>query len=427
MRKLFLTTAAILVAGSFFYSCSDSENGSGNGDVDKILEYPYSKLTTEDQKRKLVNDGKEVSTQITGVADESSMKALYSLTEIAGSLISLLEGHTPSLAKAASTEELVVKLSKYTGAYTWNSSKEEWKKDADADNLVLVFPAYKGDTKTQGKLELTATASGVVIDNNEIPSKIEGTIYVADKKEGSIAFTATGIDKSKIVETAGMNISLGSYKLTADINKKGIKNEVDLGFSNNSTSLISGHIDLAADVTVEMIDKEDVSSLGEGNFSLVLSNDIALVGYVDVKSLITEENRIKKDVDVIYEAYDDARDALWEEYANDKISADEYRAKSSELSQKSLGQVKPLKKEQAELYNKYTNIALASISEKHKIASLDFELNNEEWDEYGWFYGDYKIMYLKFNDETRVKPEVFFGEGFTGVANIWEGFIEKFQ
>lgn len=429
MRKLFLTTTAILLAVTCFYSCSDSDNGKGGGkEVDKILEYPYSKLTPEEQKKKLVNDGQEISKQITGIADESSMKALNSLVEISGGLISLLEG-TDDLpnAKAATAEDVIVKLSKYTGAYTWDSAKEEWKKDADAENLVLIFPAYKGDTKTQGKLELSATASGVLIDNNEIPSKIEGTIYVANKKEGSIFFTATGIDKSKVVETADMTISLGNYNLAADVNKKSSKNELNLGFGNGTNSIITGYADLTANITVEMIENEDLASLGDGNFSLILSDKLALVGFVDVKSLIAEEQRIDEAIDVIYEAYKEAQSTLSEEYYKENITSDEYYAKREELFKSYKDKVKPLKVEEAELNNKYTNIVLASTSEKHKIASLYFEFDNASWDEYGWFYDDCRVMYLKFNDETRVAPDVFFGDGFTSVVNIWNAFFEKFQ
>lgn len=430
MRNFFLTTAAILLASSCFYSCSDSDNGTGGGvDIDKVLEYPYSKLTPEEQKKKLVNDGREISTQITGIADESSTKALYSLTEISESLISLLDNDADELTpvKALKTEDLIVKLSKYTGAYTWDSAKEEWKKDADADNLVLVFPAYKGDTKTQGKLELVAKSSGVVIDNHEVPSKIDAVIYVANKKEGSIQVVATGINEVKIVETADMNISLGDYLLASDINKKGSKNKANLEFSKNSTALIKGYIDLAGEITAEVLEDEDFSNFDNGNLSLALSDKLALVGFVDIKSLFSAEERIGKQIDAIYVAYKNEGDVLWNEYKEGKITGDEYVTKREELFKSHMDKAKVYKLEEIELYNKYTNIALASTSEKYKVASVFFEFDNEGWDDYGWFYDDCRIIYLKFNDETRITPDVFFGEGFTSVVNIWNDFLEKFN
>lgn len=327
--------------------------------------------------------------------------------------------------KSKATES-IIKLSKYHGEYTWDAETEDWvKSDKEVtDKLIAIFPATRTSKSNDGKIEVKASASSTVIENHEIPSNVVADFYVANSKKGEMTLEATGVSESSFVETAKLNMALGMYNLTADVDKKGNKNTAKVNFTKGDDAILSAFADLEAIITAENLDKEDISSVKDGNFVITIAKDLAIAGYVDGKSLLAEINKIEEEEEAAYESYD---------WTGGKLG--EYEKALLDLAKRKVA-----------AFNAYTNLALVSTSEEYKVAKVSFELDIEEYEATGYYdknqdgeidYNTEKYNYtvyytsemyiLNFNDDTKVEASVFFGEGFDKVVKMWEDFVEKFN
>lgn len=420
MKRNIFILAALFSAGLAMTSCSSDDDKDSNDNKD-YLNYPYSALSIADQKLKLSTDGESTIKKIEGLASEESVLLLESFANIQDGLLDLLDVKVTS----RSTEETVVKLSKYYGEYVWDVKTGTWSKSEKTvtDKFVAIFPAKKQDTKNTGKIEATATSSNVNINGNEIPSKVVANLYVSDKKTGEITAEATGINESTFVETGKIKANLGGYNLISTVDKKGNNNTVKLDFTKGSDQIIDGSADLVATITQEMLDAQNYSSVADGNVFIKIDNNVTIVGYIDGKSLIPAMDAIDLEYDKVYNKYP------WGD------------GKEGERSKEELA----LDKKRVDIINKYTNLALVSTAEKYKIAKVTVDLDIKETQETGvknikddkgnttqtkYTYTNYNTenqLIFNFNDNTKVEASVFFGSGFNKVITAWDNFIALFN
>lgn len=403
MKKYIFALGLALSVGFTFSACSDDDDkgGNGGGDPKSLLEYPYSTLTEADQKKKLSQEGESTIKLMQALPDEASVKLLDSFSAIGDELFYVL-GETESPSQSALRSTTV--LSEYAGKYEWNAKTQAWDKSTDkvTDKLIAIFPAKRGGTANDGKIEVTKVDSKQTIDDVVIPSNVSAKLFVSDKQVGELTADAAGINESTLVETAKVNIALGAYRFVTDINKKGSQNVVQSIFVKGSDAILSIAADLQAAITVEMLEKEDVSSIKDGNFTIAIVKDLVIAGYVDGKSLAPEIKKIS-----------DEKDALDNQYPW-----------TSDLEKKLL----ELKKKEVEAINKYSNLALVSTTEKYKVAKVTFDLDIEEYPMSNYTQYDTEIkLVLNFNDKTKVDADVFFGTGFNKVVTMWEDLIAKFN
>lgn len=290
---------------------------------------------------------------------------------------------------------------------------------------MALFPADFKSTTNNGKIEVKAL-SKTVIQGNEIPSNVVAKLFVADVKEGEIAAIAIGINEATFAETARIDVQLGAYKVGVDADKKGSQNKAKGEVTKNAQSIFSFYSDLAANITQQMINSEDIPSVQDGNASLTIGNDLAAAGYVDGKSLLPKLKRL-----------DNAEASLWQEYDAGKITIEEAEKQQLELE-----------KSKVNAKNNFPNIALVSTSERYKLAKISVKLEIEEntgvsriykkdengdniWDDYETYeYTEYyteEIFVLHFDDKTTVEASVFFGEGFDKLVKMWEDLVITFE
>ena len=421
MKKNIFAIVAILFAGFAFSSCSSDKDEPEISRAEELLRLPYSTLQVADQKKKLSAEAEVVMKSMEGLTTDKSVKLLASFNEINSGLFDLLE----SPSADANLLKSIVKLSSYFGEYTWDAATEEWVKSDKvvADKLVLLFPAVKGAATNDGKIEVKAITSTVIINGREIPSNVVADLFVSDKKEGVITAIATGINESTFVETADVVATLGAYKLVVDVDKKGAKNEAKMQFTKDNGVILDAAANLEANITAAMLENEDVSSVSDGNFVATVTNNLAGAGYVDGKTLAP-----------ILKKIEDAQEAVYGNY-------DYYDGKEGEREAKYLA----LEQEKIAAMNAYSNLGLVSTTETYKVAKVAFELFVEkrertaqikEKNEAGeTIYKDYKytaydteeIIVLYFNDNTKVTADVFFGTGFDKIFNMWNEFVGKFN
>lgn len=420
MKNYILGFIAIFFVTSVFVSCSSSGD-EPTPDPENLFEYPYSKLSVADQKTKLAKEGESIMKQVVDLPKESSFKLLESFNEIGDGLFDLL-GETRS-ADALK----VTKLSKYIGEFEWNAADEQWNKaeNSVSDKLIAIFPSNKTSTVNDGRIELTPSGSTVIIKDAEIPAEVKVEFFVKDKKEGQLSVTTTGLNESSYIETANIAATLGTYNLVADVNKKANHNLVGFEFSKGDGRILQGNVNLNAPITTEILN-EGSFTFEEANVSLFLGDNLAMMGVVDGKPLQTELNEIFEAEDDLYEKYP------W------------YGGKLGELEKESLA----LERKKVETLNKYSNIILVSVSEKYRVAKVSFDLDVKETQATGvtyeldennnpipetreeYEYTAYDIeekIILNFSDDTQVEADVFFGNGFSKIIEMWNSFISQFN
>lgn len=410
MKKNLFKLTAITLASFLLFSCSSSDddnNGGGNneGNNGNLLDLPYSEATPAQQKVKLSKEGEAVIEKIDGITEEKSAKLLASFSNKGDLLVDLLTGNSDydTYTRANSTEQ-ITKISSYYGEYEWDDVEEDWiKTDKNVtDKLIALFPADENSTTNNGKIEVTAVSSGVNINNNEVPSKVNADLYVNNTKEGNIIINATGINADEIVETANATAQLGTnYTLVANANKKGSNNKADAKFTVANETILSAEADLAAYITVNKIEDEDFENIKDGNVKVSITNDLTAVGYFN-GAIIPELQKIDQEIG-----------AIWDYNPNETLTAKQKSDKEKELEEK-----------RVKLLNENMNLALVSTKDNCKIAKITIKLEAEP------YYDSYDFSYqyiLQFDDLTTVNADVFFGSGFTSLINKWEDFINKFN
>lgn len=423
MRKFLIKPVAISIAAITMFSCSSKDDDLSGAHPQDLLKLPYSTLSIADQKKKLSAEGESTINLVKDFSNEKSAILLSSFNKKANALYELLNAQP----QRSNINRAVVQLANYHGEYIWDAKTSMWTKSEKevTDKLVALFPADFKSTTNNGKIEVKAL-SKTVIQGNEIPTNVVAELFVADTKEGEISAVATGVNESTFAETARIDVKLGAYKLEVDADKKGSKNTAKGEVAKNAQSIFSFYSDLAANISQQMIDSEDISSVGDGNASLTISNDLAAAGYVDGKSLLPELKRL-----------DDAQESLWDEYYTGKINAGEAEKQQLELD-----------KSRVNAINKFSNLALVSTVERFKVAKISVELEIEEdprvgyiykrdengniiWDDYETYeYVEYyteEIFVLHFDDKTTVEASVFFGEGFDKLVKMWEDLVVTFE
>ena len=393
MKKIFLVVAVALSA--LMVSCSSSDNDEPKPNVESLLKLPYSTLSPADQKTKLAAESETVLKQVEGLPNEASVKLLASFSEIFKELYYLLEDgeSQDDVVIPRTNAETLVLLSEYYGQYEYGD--EGWEKTKDlTDKLVAIFPATKESSKNDGMIEVTAEASDITINENQLPKKAVGTFYVDNKKVGDASLNTTGISKTNIIETANVKANLGVYTASVDVNKKGSANVIAAKFQNGNNVILNLNADLVANVTVDNLNNDNYASIKDGNFSMNLGDDLVLVGFVDGATLAPALEKIEAEMDKLY-------DSPW--------SLDRDRLYSE------------LEKKQIDVINQNSNVALVSTKEGYKIAkaSLHLYVAND-------YYYTETALVLSFSDNTDVAADVFFGSGFSKVVDqinsIWNKF-----
>jgi len=374
MKKILMMIVSAALFAVLFSSCKDDKK-DGDGDKPKDYSgYEYSQLSPEKQKEKLAADAKAVIEKLNGLSDASAIELLLSFGELSENF-PLLGGEDEdeyypeeeyeiwgAPRKAAEAAEDLIYIKDFYGKFTWNSKTGKWDESASANKLIIVLPAKRGETTNNGQIEISAESSGEFADGIELPKSLKISLLIGGKSVGSIEVKGGSVSNSSAPKSASIKMTLDDYALEYSFNK-GNKSTTSIKFSKGSETLLYGVADLTADVD-NLIEKEDVNYIENGNFELKLNDKVAFAGSVDYKNI-------------------------------------------AKLDENALGAEK-----YAEEMNKYVKLYLVSLSDKTKIADIKFS-GIEEGPE------------LVFGDKSHATIDAFFGEGFDTVIDAWEKFINK--
>ena len=176
--------AVVLVAGLFFTGCdksSDTDTSTSPVDLSKIMDYPYSALTPEEQKVKLENESIELVEFGNALKSSSAIEALQNLGR-------LLDDEPISFkGKGVKIDEVedVYRFSNIYGVYTWDASKRKWTETSSDSELKFVFPAKKNATGNNAVFSVKAVSSDIAVsidDDDYYYDYQHGEYVVTDRK-----------------------------------------------------------------------------------------------------------------------------------------------------------------------------------------------------------------------------------------------------
>lgn len=384
MKKLFIYTLALVLAVPAFISCSDDDKKKDIPEED-FKNYPYSSLSPEKQKEKLIVDGKSVIAQLDGLSQAKSIELLLSFQD-------LVEIDDPQLPNSPAIGKNVIYVNDFNGTYTWNKEAQKWDKTADANKLSFVLPAKRGGTTNNGKIEITGVSAGVNLSGYELPKEAQIVLNADNAVVGTISIKATEVSADKAPKTATIKMNLDNGYTLDLAAEKGSTNVASFQFKKGDVTILGGTADLSGNV--------DVAELGKGNAEVKILNNLVIWGNVDIEN-------INKEVAILDEAYDSVEnytEAIEKKYEEDWCA----------------------------IMNKYSDIKLSSREDKTKIASLSYGVKEDVYTYNGLkedvvFKNYDSVMFLKFNDNTSVEASVYFGTGFDSVLSVWNDFVNKFN
>lgn len=200
MKKNLLSIASAIVFLLAFNSCADKL------DLDKTLS--FSKLTVEEQKQSIEQNGLDFMAKMDGLNDTKAMAALNAFVVNTG----MSPAGAPAFVKPISQLRTnimrndVKALDKFNGqmkvmaaedndiwgTYTWNSTIEDFDYSPSTNTTITVlFPATEGSTSNTGELKLTYVESDVQAPDTDPAQYMPKSIDMVIKVSGSVVLEAT--------------------------------------------------------------------------------------------------------------------------------------------------------------------------------------------------------------------------------------------
>lgn len=419
MKKVIFITAFAVAIGLIFSSCDEKKN-------DKPTDYenfPYSALTVEQQKDKLMDESDAILKKLSDLSNGKAVELVKSLNNSLGTA-------EPDIEEIIDINNIkdFIHIKEFKGEYTWNKSKKSWDyTTSDTEGKVTFnLPSKIGGASNDGKIEVSGTGRGSSIEDLEveIPKDIKVRLLVNNSEVGSITIKADGVNAETIAKSAELNVKLDSYSIAANASKESeSKIKANFKFSKGSDVIIEaiagGEVDFYHEYeytdyiwddkkqTYVEVTETDIEMYPEYiSEEVKIGDDIAIVGYMNLKKI------------------DEEREIAYKEYEKSFISADNKIIQAAE---------KKYEEDCINIENKYTSQTLVSRKDKTKIATIKYKLLVEEdeytdWDGTPIVYYNYSSeMVLVFNDNTEMTADVFFGPEFKKTIESWEEFIENFQ
>lgn len=454
MKKAFLIPA--LAAGLLLTACdtpTNQGNNTGNGKYDDL---PYSSLTPEEQKEKLVEDASAILNQVRGLQDVPAKELIQAFYQCVSNCYEVVyaNGYSgPRNAPAPWAPAFYLTMAQMRtaffdqtgdvavedvyGTFTWDAESENFIfEESPTDRVVAVIPSYPNSTRNTGRIEATVsdgtdqwveTSEG----NYEIPGRIAVTLYVNDEEAGSVEVNlhgvqwnygnmdyvyATDIQWGDVADDVSVNVKIADYTITANATVNG--NTVNAGFNFSRGSEViakakagAGNIDWEYEY-YPGDEYDDTFPIPESAYV----NEVQVGSNLAAEAYCSNVKALKEEIDAIDERYEDIR-------YSDNWSEEQDRAEAEEM---------------VATYNKYFKATLVSVEDNAKIATIKWGVDT--WEDSVWEYDSngngYEVIrtrymeapFLVFNDDTEILAETYFDEDtFQSTIDEWEDFIRSFD
>ncbi len=403
MRKTIFNVTCVVIVLFGMFGC-DSEL-----DLDKTLN--FSKLTVEEQKQKIEQNGIELIETLENVKttqiyktlkdfmSESGMMAVPQLKFIKLAIeskdVTALNTLDRQLRVAADEDEI-------WGEYVWNTAIQDFEKTANLTNkLIAKFPASKTDNTNGAELTINYAESNVKVPDSEdyYPSSISCVIKV----NGSKVFNADFSGEYKSDGTpikADHLMEMDDFKWTASMKNTTTEFSEDYEFKHKSKTLVKSTATVKGNLTADIIDNADdptdIFTFASVYFQIM---DLAVLGGMkDVKTFVDEMNAL---------TYSDTK----AHYQN-----------------------------QCNIINKHLVTYGYYVKDKAKFADIEFyvyertnEWSNWNWDGSAWVETKTQETYFEptprfiLSDGSKVGIGDYIRTGFDGLLEKMEEFVSAFN
>ncbi len=412
-----------LLAGLSVSLFSCGGNGDDEAPILNETEYPSSTETPEAIRETLATKGESLISATEGIVNEPATKALNSFSL----LIEHLNEPAGVALKAQSTSSTdLLELSELCGKYTYDAAKTSWTTETiEGNKAVFIFPAEEGGSDNNAQIEITYANTQLSHDNQNltIPQSVDAVITVNGKKEGNMNVSVSNMNTTSLFNDVTTSCILGGYSLTGKLENLDNEAKATVNFTANGKNLISAVADLDVDINLDNINAQDYSSMADGNLSITLEEDIAIVGYIDVANIMP----LIDNYESLISGYNNSMDSLYNAY--DELTGGEY---NEELWNEYYSQVNTLQEniaelelKQAEETQKFYSLILVSKAQQKRLADvvLRSSLIEEKYDDWTSYYVEETVVFA-FADGVEVDAEVYFGTGFESVLSALEDLFQ---
>jgi hypothetical protein len=425
-----LLASIVFIAGTFLMSaCDDNEDPTS---IRPEVEIPtdFSKLTDEQNKENLEDNGIELVNAMTSMKNTAGVKSAISFASFldkaaipansrnaigANKVISMMrllsrfglgkaDGSEvlKSLRKKANEPETAQELfDKYAGTYAYNSSTTEWDYTEAINKIEFKFPSTETGTTNNATFAIYGYAS-VQVSNAEaeyegdLPTALKADLTVSGTKQMEYDFTASYKANGEPTAVA-TSLTIDAFKLSFDMVNTTAEVAVNYSLTQNGDNLLSLGAGASGNFTTEGTEEAgDVVNSASAYFQIV---DIRFAGKVDATALSEALGAIDRNV---------------EGYSEDEAAA----------------------------YNAHTEFVAFYAADNTKIADLEF-YSTDRTDSYTYCYYDfateqeicetYNNIYeavdvrLKFSDGTPVDLETYTNEGFATLETELKELIDALE
>ncbi|MDR1950941.1 MAG: hypothetical protein LBP96_01780 [Bacteroidales bacterium] len=437
MKKLLFAIATI---GVLFAACGKDKDAP-KSEVEKLLDLPYSKLTPAQQKAKLEQESIDFLEELRGLQNLPAIDAIEHFND----LLDRHDPNVPSPLQQVSDIKEVFNLGNVTGVFTWNRTTNRWTEETSTTELKFIFPATSTATTNNATLVFTSENSGVTITETwehwewdyetweyiiteietvyYLPKAAKAVLTIGSKEEAVIEFGADYKSGEDVPIKAIYKMSTGGYVYQTTVDKVG-EEKISMKLSRGNKMLVSG----VAKTTAKLGELEDL---------LLNGNDIS---DEDIYKRLGEADAYIKLMDNLVVAYKietekwaRAMDAywIWDDNKYDELRRLEWGSPQYWTLYKQYQKERVEKR--VKILNDFMNAALVSTKDNYKIADMVWVAERDN--EYDWWYNYYyqqqvyyynQVIYLKFNDNTLIAADVYFGDGFDRLIEKFEELLDGF-
>ncbi len=391
MKKFLIYALSLIFVSSAFISCSDDDDDNGKIPGD---DWNYSSLTPEQQKEKLSEEALGLLSEMQDLSNAKGVELLTTFYFLSDYLFD--DDDEVSVSNQTQKNIFSVKsaldIADLLGKYTWNVQTQsfDWE---PAENIVIEIPSSLTSIENDGKIE--ANILGITNIGQEIlPTEVSIKMYVAGKEEGSITAKAT-YGSTVIPNTAQATFVIDQYTVTANASK-GSTNKAEVTLKKGSKTLIEGNATATGDVDKVVAG----TAYPEGGEAVVkITDNLQVSGEIEYAKMAAAMYALEEEAEKKYK-----EEGAWTNELEEWYS-----------------------KEYVKIQNQYIDANLISRSNKYKIAQLEFISVDDSYTWGSTTYTDfYEVPALRFNDNTVIEAEVYFGTGFDKVLAALNELILEF-
>lgn len=422
MKKMRCLIACLCLGACTLFSCSDEENVSES-----------TKLTPDEHKEKLEKIGLDAIAKVNAADHEDLLRTMdyfyeivdnsnleverdESATAVAGMLKAAAsickQNNLGGISHFASPQNDLYAAAQYYGIYTYDESRNRWRRTDSENSLEFHFENQVGDPVV---ISVSASGSETFVDLYEdggtryqamIPEHAEGKVEL----DGETLFSlSSDLNVNNSNRTADISVTFvaNGYEYKQEIHATPSNASTDLSLTINGDRILSANASVDGE---DMTTEEQINDLvdGYGDAQDLFKGATAEVHIMDDAIIRASCSNIKALVDLLDdldESYD-WREQEEQEY-NDKV---------------------------AEAYNKYMTAELYYTDGDNVIATLSMQSYFEPYDYYYGYedeedgYYDYEPVITFVSDESTFSMESYFDDvSFNDLINSAEDLADEYE